>query len=181
MEEEKNGSNTNIRFGNGKIKIAEEQKFKISQLTDNLLKYGIRNFQINFKNKINEFKTSNEKELEKVREELKNKISLKKSESTKKADKIKKQFKIRLYDVPEINFISKNKNPLYKSNLPIGISLLQHNKYLTFPKRKKYANNWKIYSEQKKIEKKIKYYSSLILKSYKNNDVNKKDNYYFDK
>ena len=172
--------NQKSKFGNGKINITQENKFKISKLTESLLKYGVRDFRSSFKNNLQEFNPSNEKELEKVRVELKNKISLKKSESTKKPESIKKQIKIRLYDIPEIDFLHKERNSLYKSQLPIGISLLKHNKYLTFPKRLKYANNWKIYSNQKKMEKKIKYYSSLVKKSYKKNEDNIKKQF-FDK
>ena len=171
---------TKIKFGNGKSKIAEENKFKITQLTDTLYKFGLKDFQSNFKQTLPEFSPSNKKELEKVRVELKSKISLRKSESKKKSEKEKKELKIRKYDVPEIDFVHKEKNPLYKYKLPIGISLFKHNKYLTFPKRLKYSKEWKIYYNQKIMEKKIKFFSSLIRRSIKKEE-NKKENNFFDK
>ena len=171
---------TKIKFGNGKSRIAEENKFKITQLTDTLYKFGLKDFQSNFKQTLPEFNPSNKKELEKVRVELKNKISLKKPESKKKIEKEKKELKIREYDVPEIDFVHKEKNPLYKYKLPIGISLFKHNKYLTFPKRLKYSKEWKIYYNQKIMEKKIKFFSYLIKKSIKK-DESKKENNFFDK
>ena len=170
---------TKIKFGNGKTNIAEESKFKISKLTDTLYKFGVKDFQSNFKNNLPEFSPSNKKELEKVRNELKNKMTIKKPESKKKPEKEKKHLKIRVYDIPVIDFVHKDNNPLYKYKLPIGISLFKHNRYLTFQKRLKYSKEWKIYYNQKKIEKKIKYFSSLIKKAIKK-DLNI-DNYFFDK
>ena len=171
--------NTRIKFGNGKSNIAEENKFKITELTDSLYKFGVTDFQSNFKHTLPEFNPLNKKELDKVREELKKNIRIKKEDSTKKQSKTKKKLKIRLYDVPEIDFVHKEKNPLYEYKLPIGISIQKHNKYLTFPKRLKYSKEWKIYYNQKQIEKKIKYFSLLLKKA--NKKFQKNDNYFFDK
>ena len=166
-------------FGNGKTNIAEENKFTTTKLTDTLYKFGVKDFQSNFKHTLPEFKISNKKELDKVREELKKNIRFKKVEFIKKQENAKKELKVRLYDIPEIDFVHKDKNPLYKYKLPIGISLFKHNKYLTFQKRFKYAKEWKIYYNQKIMEKKIQYFSSLLKKSNKKND-NNNDNYFFD-
>ena len=172
--------NRKLKFGNGRTNIAEENKFKITKLTDTLFKFGVRDFQSNFKNTLPEFNPSNKKELQKVREELKTRIHFGKSESPKKIKNVKRKLKIRLYDVPEIDFVHKEKNPLYEYKLPIGISLFKHNKYLTFQKRLKYSKQWKIYYNQRLMEKKIKYFSSLIKKASAKVD-NENDNYLFDK
>ena len=171
--------NRKLKFGNGRTNIGEENKFKISMLTDTLFKFGLNDFQSDFKHTLPEFNSSNKTELQKVREELKKKISIKKSESPKKIKKFKKKLKIRLYDVPEIDFVHKNKNPLYEYKLPIGISLYKHNKYLAFQKRLKYSKQWKIYYNQKLMEKKIKYFSSLVKKSTVK--IDNKNDYCFDK
>ena len=172
--------NKTINFGNGKSNIAKEDKFKISKLTDTLYKLGIPDFHSDLKNTLPEFNSLNEKELDKVRQELKTRIRQKKVESQKKQDNTKKEFKIKLYDIPEIDFIHKDKNPLYKETLPIGISMEKHNKYLSYQKRRKYAKQWKIYHKQRQIEKRMKYISSII----KNiNNLSKKDgndNYFYD-
>ena len=168
------------KFGDGKTNIAEENNFRISKLTDTLYKFGVKDFQSNFKHTLPEFNPKNKKELEKVREELRTKINIPKSEPKKKPEKTKKVLKIRLYDVPEIDFVHKEKNPLYKYKLPIGISLYKHNKYLTFPKRLKYSKEWKIYYNQKIMEKKIKYFASLVKRSFLK-DINQNNNYTFDK
>ena len=151
-------SNIKLKFGNGKTDVAEENKFKITELTESLYKYGITDFNSNFKHTSPIFNISNKKELDKVREELRQKMRTKKAESTKKQEKERKKLKIRLYDVPEIDFVHKEKNPLYEYKLPIGISIHKHNKYLSFPKRKKYSKEWEIYYKKRKMEKKIKYF-----------------------
>jgi len=168
-----------INFGNGKSNIAKEGKFKISKLTDTLYKLGISDFNSNLKSTSPEFNSLNKIELEKVRQELKTRIRQKKAESQKKQENTKKEFKVKLYDIPEIDFIHKDKNPLYKKTLPIGISIEKHNKYLSYQKRLKYAKQWKIYHKQRQIEKRMKYISSII-KNIKN--LNKKDgnDYFFD-
>ena len=172
-------SNTKVKFGNGKSNIAEENKFKISKLTDSLYKFGVTDFQSNFKHSLPEFNPLNKKELDKVREELKKRINIKRDDSTKKQENIKKELKIRLYDIPEIDFVHKDKNPLYEVKLPIGINIEKHNKYLSYSKRAKYSKEWKIYYNQKLLEKKIKYFSCLIKKENKKHEI--KDNYFFDK
>ena len=169
-----------INFGNGKSSIAKEDKFKISQLTDTLYRLGVSDFRSNLKSTSPEFNALNAKELEKVRQELKTRIRHKKAESQKKLKNTKKGFKIKLYDIPEIDFIHKEKNPLYTDRLPIGISIEKHNKYLSYQKRLKYEKQRKIYHKQRIIEKNMKYFSS-VLKNIKN--LNKKDgnnNYFFD-
>ena len=169
-----------IKFGNGKSNIAKESKFKISKLTDTLYKLGITDFHSNLKNTSPEFNSLNKQELDKVRQELKAKIHQKKAESMKKQETTKKKIKIKLNDIPELDFVNKEKNPLYRFRLPIGISIENHNKYLSYQKRMKYAKNWKIYHKQRQIEKKMKYFSS-ILKNIKNlNKKDEKDNYFFD-
>ena len=170
--------NTKMIFGNGKSNVAKENKFKITELTETLYKYGISDFHSNFKHTSPIFNISNSKELNKVREELKLKIR-KKVESTKKQENVKKKLRIRLYDVPEIDFVHKEKNPLYEYKLPIGISMQKHNKYLTFPKRLKYSKEWKLYYNQRQIEKKIKHFASIIKKETKK--FEKTENYSFNK
>ena len=63
-----------IKFGNGKSNIAEENKFRVTNLTENLFKLGVNDFQFNFKHTLPVFNPRNSRELEKVRKELKNKI-----------------------------------------------------------------------------------------------------------
>ena len=166
------------RFGDGRNKIVKENKFKISKLRDSLYKYGLKDFQSNFKNNMPEFNISNKIELEKVKEELKNKLHQKKAQSTD-YENLQKSLREKSKEIP-IDFIHKEKNPLYKKTLPIGITLQKHNKYLTYLKRLKYAKEWKIYSKQREIERKMKFYSSYIEKSQKTNTKKEKDNYFFD-
>ena len=171
-----------IKFGNGKSSIAKENKFKISKLTDTLYKFGLSDFQNAFKNTLPEFNPLDDKELEKVRIDLKSKLHIKKAESQKKQENSKKILKKKLHDLQEINFINRDKNPLYKKRLPIGISMEKHNKYLSYQKRLKYAREWKIYHHQRQIEKKMKQFS-LILKNIQMSTKKKDDNscYFFDK
>ena len=170
-----------LKFGNGKSSIAKENKFKISKLTDTLYKFGLSDFQNSFKNTLPEFNPQDDKELEKVRIDLKNKLHIKKAESQKKQENFKKNLKKKYHDVQEINFINREKNPLYKKRLPIGISMEKHNKYLSYQKRLKYAKEWKIYHHQRQIEKKMKQFS-LILKNIRmSNKKEDKSCYFFDR
>ena len=177
-----NFKDVKIKFGNGKNNIVEENKFRVSKLSDSLHKYGIKDFNSSFKNTMPVFNITNNIELDKVRKELKNRMNKKIFEPNKKLEKIrlKKDLRIRIFNIPEIDFLHRQKNPLYKTRLPIGISLQKHNRYLTAAKRLKYSKQWKIYSHQREIEKKIKNFSLIIKKIKK---TNKKDdnNYFFDK
>ena len=170
---------TKYKFGDGKTNKAKENQFKITTLKDALFKFGLNNFQSNFKNNLQEFNSNNNSELNKIRNELKNKLHLKKSESTKK-ENFKKKYRFKLFENPTIDFIHKEKNPLYRSQLPIGIHLQEHNKYLTYLKRVKYAKELRIYNKQRQIEKKMKFYSSYIEKSQKIDKKEEKDDYFFD-
>jgi hypothetical protein len=120
------------------------------------------------------------KELDKVRQELKTSLRQKKVESQKKKENTKKALKPKLKDNLEIDFIHKEQNPLYKEILPIGISIEKHNKYLSYHKRIKYAKQWKIYHKQRQIEKRMKYISSIIKNITKLSKKDENDNYFFD-
>ena len=170
-----------IKFGNGKSNIAKDNKFKISKLSDTLFKFGISDFQNAFKNTLPEFNPLNDKELEKVRLDLKNKLHIKKAESQKKQENTKKVIKKKSHEVQEINFVNKEKNPLYKKRLPIGISMEKHNKYLSYQKRLKYAKEWKLYHKQRQIEKKIKQFSLMLKKIQRSSKKVDEDCYFFDK
>ena len=148
-----------IKFGNGKSNIAEENKFRVTNLTENLFKLGVNDFQFNFKHTLPVFNPRNSRELEKVRKELKNKI--REMNEEKKQKSYKKNLRIRIYDVPEIDFRSNNNKATTKDKILTERREVRLN---PLEKMKKYCKEWYIYSNQRKLEKKIKYFSSLIKK-----------------
>jgi hypothetical protein len=105
------------------------------------------------------FNSNNIQELNKIRKELRNKIRT--IDEEKKQKSYKKDLQIRLYDVPEIDFRSNNGKK--KSHKKMKIFSEKKQKHLLpLEKMKKYCKEWYIYSNQRKLEKKIKYFSSLI-------------------
>ena len=172
---------TRFRFGDGKSNIAEDNKFRISELTDSLLKFGLCDFKSFFKNVLPEFNPLNKKELNKVKDELKKRIRIKREDSIKKQEK---EIKIRIYDIPEIDFVHRDKDKLKQllndeNKFSLGTSMQNHNKYLTLQKRLKYSKEWIVYYNQKLMEKKIKQFLLLIKKTNKNKEKNEK--YVFEK
>ena len=150
-----------IKFGNGKSNIAEEDKFRVTNLTENLFKLGVNDFQFNFKHTLPVFNPQNTRELEKVRKELKNKI--REMDEEKKQRSYKKNLQIRLYDVPEIDFRSNNKNNK-ASTKEKTITGRREIRLIPLEKMKRYCKEWFLYTNQRKMEKKIKYFASLIKK-----------------
>ena len=166
---------TKIKFGNGTSNIAHDNKFRIAQLTENIFKLGVNDLQFNFKHTLPVFNPKNTHELDKVRKELKNKIRTINEE--KKQKSYKKNLKIRLYDTPEINFRSNNNDSKVLNKEKIYIEQ-KGTQLIPLHKMKKYCKEWYIYTNQRKIEKKIKYFSSLI-KNY-NKKEEKKENSFND-
>ena len=158
-----------IMFGNGTSDIAEENTFKISKLTDNLFKLGINDFQFNFKHTLPVFNSRNINELNKVRKELQNKIRT--IDEEKKQRSNKKNLQIRLYDVPEIDFRGNNNNNSKTINTDNIFSENKTASLVPIEKMKKYCKKWSIYCNQRKLEKKIKYFSNLIKNSNKIEEV----------
>ena len=152
---------TKTKFGNGTSNIAEENKFRVSKLTENLFKLGVGDLQFNFKHSLPVFNPKNIRELDKIRKELKNKVIT--IDEEKKQKSYKKNLEIRLFDVPEIDFRGKNNSK--ESNKEKMYTEKNVKQLLPIEKRRKYCKEWHIYVEQRKIEKKIKYFSSLIKNS----------------
>ena len=146
-------------FGNGTSNIAHENKFRIAKLTDNLFKLGVNDFQFNFKHTLPVFNSSNVQELDKIRKEFRNKIRTLNEEKKQKSSK--KNLQIRLYDVPEIDFRSNNNTKASNKEMKI-FSEKKQKRIIPLEKMKKYCKEWFIYTNQRKLEKKIKYFSSLI-------------------
>ena len=146
-------------FGDGTTNIAYENKFRISKLTDNLFRLGVNDFQFNFKHTLPVFNSNNIQELDKIRKELRNKIRT--IDEEKKQKSYKKDLQIRLYDVPEIDFRGNNGNKKSHKEMKI-FSEKKQRRLIPLEKMKKYCEEWFIYSNQRKLEKKIKYFSSLI-------------------
>ena len=146
-------------FGDGTTNIAYENKFRISKLTDNLFRLGVNDFQFNFKHTLPVFNSNNIQELDKIRKELRNKIRT--IDEEKKQKSYKKDLQIRLYDVPEIDFRGNNGNKKSHKEMKI-FSEKKQRRLIPLEKMKKYCKEWFIYSNQRKLEKKIKYFSSLI-------------------
>ena len=158
---------TKIIFGNGTSNIAEENKFRISRLTENLFKLGVGDLQFNFKHTLPVFNQKNIGELDKVRKELKNKI--RNIDEEKKQKSYKKNLEIRIYDIPEIDFRGKNKDK--NSNKERIFTEKNEKNLMPLVKMRKYCKEWYIYDNQRKLEKKIKYFSSLIKNSNKAEEV----------
>ena len=150
-----------VVFGNGTSNIAHENKFRIARLTDNLFKLGVNDFQFNFKHSLPVFNTSNIQELDKIRKEFRKKIRT--LDEEKKQKSYKKDLQIRLYDVPEIDFRSNNNTRASNKEMKV-FSEKKQKRIMPLEKMKKYCNEWFIYDKQRKIEQKIKYFSSLIKK-----------------
>ena len=163
---------TKIKFGNGTTNIAEENKFRISSLTENLFKLGVNDFQFNFKHTLPVFNPKNTRELNKVRKELRNKIRT--IDEEKKQRTYKKNLKIRLFDVPEIDFRGSNDNNNKESSREKIFSESKETQLAPLIKMRKYCKEWNIYSSQRKLEKKIKYFYSLIKNISKNEETKKK-------
>ena len=149
-----------LKFGDGTSNIAEENKFRISKLKENLFKLGMNDFQFTFKHTLPVFNDRNIRELNKVRKELKNKIRT--VDEEKKHRSYKKNIKIRLYDVPEIDFRGNNDNNNKESSKEKIIPERKETQLIPLQKMRKYCKEWYIYSNQRKLEKKIKYFSSVI-------------------
>ena len=157
------------KFGNGTSNIAEENKFRISKFTENLFKLGVNDFQFNFKHTLPVFNAKNIRELNKVRKELKNKIRTIGEE--KKQRSYKKNLKIRLFDVPEIDFRNNNDNNTKESSKERTLTEKKETQLIPLHRMKKYCKEWYTYSKQRKLEKKIKYFYSLIKSINKNEET----------
>ena len=81
----------------------------------------------------------------------------------KKQRSYKKNLQIRLYDVPEIDFRSNNKNNK-ASTKEKTITGRREIRLIPLEKMKRYCKEWFLYTNQRKMEKKIKYFASLIKK-----------------
>ena len=148
------------KFGDGTSNIARENKFRIAKLTEHLFKLGVSDLQFNFKHTLPEFNPDTTHELDKVRIELRKKMTTLNEEKKQKSYK-KNTIKI-LSDVPEIDFrSSENNNTRTKKNITLA----------PLQKRIKYCKEWHTYINQRKLEKKIKYFASKIKNSNKKEEI----------
>ena len=125
-----------------------------------MFKLGVSDLQFNFKHTLPEFNPDTTHELDKVRIELRKKMTTLNEEKKQKSYK-KNTIKI-LSDVPEIDFrSSENNNTRTKKNITLA----------PLQKRIKYCKEWHTYINQRKLEKKIKYFASKIKNFNKKEEI----------